>query len=77
MNMARCLTDGSEWTVQEFSQKDQLWQGQHRKQLVCLGCSAPAVFRCGPNKKPSFAARHRPDCPLTAHNWSVFKFLAA
>lgn len=76
MKRAKCLLDGQDWDAQEFSQQDIQWQQPRRKSFVCLACSAPAVHRAGPRRKPSFAAQHAVGCALKAvTGWSAFRFL--
>jgi competence CoiA-like predicted nuclease len=75
MKRAKSLLDGRDWDAQEFSQKDNQWQNDHRKELACLSCNAPAVYRAGAKRKPSFAAQHHDECRLGSASWSAFKFL--
>ncbi|QOT15252.1 competence protein CoiA family protein [Paenarthrobacter sp. YJN-5] len=76
MNRAKCLVDGQEWAAEEFSRQDLQWQKPRRKSFVCLACNAPAVYRAGAQRRPSFAAQHTADCALKAvAGWSAFKFL--
>jgi hypothetical protein len=74
--MAKSALDGTEWTATEFA--GLLPEKQHvaRRELACLSCDGPAVFRAGHKRRPSFAARHRHDCQLFATAWSAFVFLA-
>ena len=75
MNRAKSLLDGRDWDAEEFSQKDDQWQEQHRKMLVCLSCNAPAFHRASLKRKPSFAAQHHDGCRLNSTSWSAFRFL--
>lgn len=74
--MAKSVFDGTEWTAKEFAVLLPEKQRAARQELACLSCGGRAVFRSGPKRQPSFAARHRQDCRLVSRPWSAFKFLA-
>ena len=74
--MAKSVVDGTEWTATEFAGRRPEQRKVTRRDLACLSCDGPAVYRAGHKRQPSFAARHRQGCQLVSPTWGAFKYLA-
>ncbi|UZX02968.1 hypothetical protein F8G81_10405 [Arthrobacter sp. CDRTa11] len=76
MKSAKSTVDGREWNVAQFHPKHPERPTVSRRNLVCIACGAPAVFRSGSdNRSSSFAAQHRDYCVAVAPTSAVFRYL--
>lgn len=76
MKWAKSTVEGGEWNVTQFHPKHPERPTVSRRNLVCIACGAPAVFRSGPdNLPPSFMAQHGDYCVVVAPTPSVFRYL--